>query len=163
MPRVRVGRDPCDCNDCSDGQIQSLDPSLRSALARQEPPPKSAVIIIDSALMVDSTGTTSLQSAHCSHLDTVARDGCCGFLASCSGDDCPELATQILRGRRGDTAPLPQRFKNAQVALITNLAEPEELSEALGCHIWHNYPPGGVKQWPQAQEVAKTIVASLGE
>ena len=167
MPRIRVRRDPCDCDDCADDRMQFVDPSLRSALARLEPPPKSAILIIDGALNAtpnpSSSGSTSLQMAQCPHLDTVARDGCCGFLAACSGDSSPDLATQILRGRRGQAQPLPKRFKDVQVAYLGNTLEPQDLVESLGCYVAHSYSPGPVQEWPQPQDVAKTITALLGK
>jgi hypothetical protein len=162
MPRSRPRRDPCDCADCLD-RDRRVDPSLHSALARLEPPPKAVVVIIDGALAADAAGATSLSLARCSHLDAVARDGCAGFLTACAEAGSPSLATQILAGRRGDAAPLPARFKGAQVAMLANCPDIVDVTRKVGCQPVEALPLCGVDEWPHPQQVAEALLAALSE
>lgn len=162
MPRARPRRDPCDCADCLD-RDRVVDPSLHSALARLEPAPKAAVVIIDGGLAADAAGATSLSLARCSHLDAVVRDGCAGLLVACAEEGSACLATQILAGRRGDAAPLPARFKGAQAAMLANCPDIADVGLKIGCQPVEGLPPCGVADWPRPQQVAEALLAALRE
>ena len=104
-----------------------MNPSLQSTLARLEPPPKSLVVIVHQGLTTtssttddDPTSTSSLSIANCPHLDTLARDGCCGLLAAVTVPPPPSppsshvsFLEQLLFTHSGDAPPLHARFKGA--------------------------------------------------
>jgi len=91
------------------------------SLARQEPPPKSLILIVDGGLVADRAqpGITSLDLASIPHLDEVSREGYCGMLACALHDGRQEaLESQLLRPAPGIPASLPERFKGMQAAFF---------------------------------------------
>lgn len=162
MPRVRVKRDPCDCLDCADDR-RAIDPSLHSALARLEPPPKSLIILIDGALVAHASGSLSLELAQCAHLDSVAREGSSGVLAACVNETNPTLATQIFKGCNGNLQSLPERFKGLHAALFTNVEGADKLKTQLKFTSLQRYEQCSPQDWPQPQELARALTATLGK
>jgi hypothetical protein len=137
---------------------------LRSALARLEPPPKSFIIIIDGALIANPSGDNStLELAQLPHLDSLAREGCNGLLAATVGQNNPSLTCQILQGSAADASPLPERFKNIQVALVGNSNELEATGESVRCHSTRVFPLNAPQKWPQTESLAKELTSSLGK
>jgi len=163
MPRVRPRREICDCLDCTDDSSRQADPTLRSALARLEPPPKSFIIIIDGALIANPSGDNSLQLAQIPHLDFLAREGCNGFLAAAVGENSPPLTCQILQGSAADAPPLPRRFKDIQVALVGNSNDLEAIGENVRCHSTRVLPSKSPQKWPQTENLAKELTSALGK
>jgi hypothetical protein len=164
MPRVRPRREICDCLDCTDVSLRQVDPYLRSALARLEPPPKSLIIIIEGALITDPSGDhNSLQLQQLPHLDSLAREGCTGLLAAVVGEHSSPLAYQILQGATADALPLPQRFKQIQVNLIGNFDSVKSIGEGVGCHSTHVLPLNPPQKWPETESLARELTSSLGK
>ena len=163
MPRIRPKREICDCLDCTDDSSRQIDPTLRSALARLEPPPKSLIILIDGALIVNPSGGNSLQSAQLPHVDYLAREGCNGLLAATLSEKSPSLACQILQGGAADAPPLPQRFKNIQAALVGNSSNLETIGQSAGCRSTRKLPLTTPQKWPQPENLAKELTSSLGK
>lgn len=162
MPRVRPRREICDCLDCADDSSRQVDPTLRSALARLEPPPKSFIIIIDGALIANPSGGNSLELAQLPHLDSLAREGCNGLLAATVGEHTPPLSCQILQGSAANAPPMPQRFKNIHVALVGNCSSLEAIGEGLGSHSTRVLPLNAPQKWPQTERLAKELTSCLG-
>lgn len=164
MPRIRVRRELCDCLDCNDDTSRQVDPALCSALARLEPPLKSFIIILDGALIANASGATSLQLSQLPHLDSLAREGCTGLLAGVVEENTASLACQILQGSAPDALPpLPERFKNIQVALVgNNSILVDTIGPSTGCHSTRVLPLHEPQKWPQVEILAKELATSLG-
>lgn len=76
MPRSRPIREPCDCRDCAEPGPPPL--HVQAAIARQEPPPKSLLILLHNV-----TAFSELSSFTAfPHLTAMVRDGSSGFLTT---------------------------------------------------------------------------------
>lgn len=104
MPRPRPVREPCDCLDCADAPGPPTTVAL--AIARQEPPPKSLIIVLHDAIDTDDTAQAA---SDCPHVTALVRDGCTGLLAFAysSGTGVLDAATNLLgldsRAAKGPT------------------------------------------------------------
>jgi hypothetical protein len=107
MPRARQRVVVCDCFDCreqpaSSDVTQHLS-AANEAVARQEPPPKCLLLVMDGFLLPDpqNGGDTTLDACALPHMDTCARDG--------------QLTLLALRKAADNLSELQQLMGEAQV------------------------------------------------
>jgi hypothetical protein len=139
--------------------------SVHAAIARQDPPPKSAVVVIFGALAPAAQDGTSIDWAHCPHLDAAALDGSTGLLAFADAPGASE-AEQVLGAAAAGPSPPPPlgaRFKGLRAALLADCPAVCASAAAAGYAEVAALPGGGVANWPKASEVARRVAAALGE
>jgi hypothetical protein len=148
MPRI-IRRPPCDCDTCTTPEDRGGISNTRDALARQEPPPKSLIVVLDGAVCSTAPqgdGPTSLDLSQCSHLDNVARDGSCGLLACVAESSVSSpLLRQLFKCPAGEQSSLGHRFKELRCCIRTPIHpgydEPpdgdqrDKMWQATGCRI----------------------------
>lgn len=151
----------CDCRQCAlPKDPHALYSALHVALARQDPPPKSFILAIDSAVVSTSEDdeATSLDEQDCPHIDSIAREGCTGFLAICPEANRGTLLEQLLGPPSKDS--LPARFKNVKIHLMTNNRDVANRGETLQCEEVDRIPLDG-EEWPDVEELAQRVVTIL--
>lgn len=168
MPRVRPRRQLCDCLACeSPSEAATQSPELHAALARQDPPPKSLIICVDRMLCcagAERPQRISVDAVDCLHLDAIAREGCCGLLASLKSADggVAALNTQLLCTSPGQPAGLPERFKGLHATLIANIPEAVDTGKSVGCAEVVEFG-GNADGWPAVGELVQRVTSSLRE
>lgn len=80
MPRKRIISEPCDCLDCRD--LLPVSPTICSAIARQQPPPKCLIIYLSDCYESSKTlNPATCPTAQLPHMDKIVEQGCSGLLA----------------------------------------------------------------------------------
>lgn len=158
MPRTKPRREPCDCVDCSRTVAQSIDSSLHCSLARQDPPPKSVVLILDGVLY---SGSTVVDLNIYPNLDQLALHGGCGRIsAAITNAASVDMARQLVEPKQGT---LPAVFQDIHVALFSNSDEFISLGRRAECQKLELLEPmHDTKLFPDVKQLAHRIATVLG-
>lgn len=169
MPRVRVQREPCDCFSCMSIDNRPISDNNYVALARQLPPAKSLVIVVDDAIFSDPSqpSLTSLDLVSHPHLDSISREGCSGLAYvrkdSSSQAQSPLLGQFLLAAPQAcpSPQPFPDRFKQIHAGVITNSTFTKSVAKSLGIDVIHTHIDDDSMLVIDVHDKKKTLLSTL--
>lgn len=133
----------CDCLDCADIVDTPNDHGAWEAAAKQLPPPRSLLLLLEGFNAASEAETTceqlcTIDQIALPHFDNVARHGVSFCLASRQGASEPPLC-QVLGLSAADTeagadSSIPNMFKGMQAAVASTSTADLSASKCLGVH-----------------------------